>query len=248
MKISWVVLTYNRGDTVKKAISHNMANAGSEWHEMVWVDNGSTDHVRELMAEFRPEVSILHKTNLGVAKGYNAGMIMSRGDYIVITGCDVLMPDNWLAMFKEYVTQIPNTGVCAMYTGPLSECQERIRGERYEIGGLPIVPAMPIGRRIFRRELLADFGYFHEGFGLYGWDDVPWAYRAEKICQEKNLLCYVIPDKFGEHLGTEGINQYDGRDQSEYHRFKAREVANPEKHKLLSQLAEQRWPKFTPYP
>lgn len=41
--VSWIVLTYNRADTVKKSLDHNFANAGAVPDELIWVDNGSTE-------------------------------------------------------------------------------------------------------------------------------------------------------------------------------------------------------------
>jgi len=204
--------------------------------------------VRDVMKSFNPDVSVLHKENRGVAIGYNTGMVLARGDYIVITGCDMLMPANWLATFKEYVTRIPETGVACMYSGPLSWVPERIRGEEAILRGLRVRPAMPIGRRIFKRELIKHIGYFHEGFGLYGYDDLHWGYRAERVCKELGLIYYVIPDQIAEHLGTEGVHAFDQKDESSYHKFKQEEVAMDYKQKLLQSLQLQGWPKFSPYP
>lgn len=231
-----------------------MLNAGEAWDEMVWVDNGSSDGVRDFMHSLKPDVTILNKKNLGVAKGYNRGLALSSCDYIVITGCDMLMPDGWLRTFKEYVRRIPQTGVACMYSGPLCWVPERARfgtpdepWKRETINGLDLIHAMPIGRRILSRSLLKEIGYFHEGFGLYGWDDVVWGCRAEKVCDEKGLLYYVIPDQMAHHLGTEGSVSFDGKDESGYHAFKKKEVEDKSKHLLMSTLAKQGWPRFSPY-
>lgn len=248
--VSWLLLTFNRGQTVRKSVTHNFDNAGCAPDELIWVDNGSTDIItREFMLSLDPEVSILNNENLGVAKGYNRGMALATMDYIVITGSDMLMPDNWLSTFKDYVTKIPNTGVACIYSHHWTSKKERIREPygRQVYNGLEYVPAMPIERRIFKRSLLADFGYFPESFGLYSYDDLAWAYRAEKVCQEKGLLHYVIPDLVAEHMGTEGVAKYDGKDDVEYHLMKKREAADPAKKAELQRLKGLGWPKFTPF-
>lgn len=247
--ISWVILTYNRRETVTKAIDHCMANAGAKWDEIVWVDNGSTDGMENTLFNFEPDVAVLNNTNLGVAKGYNRGMALATKDYIVITGCDMKMPNNWLRTFKEYVEHIPQTGVACMYSRHWTEKPERIRKFGIDdVHGLPIVHAMPIERRIFRRDLLADFGYLPETFGLYGVEDLCWAYRAEKVCAEKGLLTYVIPGFVAEHLGTEGVNKADGKDSFEYHAFKQKEVQDASKLIEFERLRDLGWPKSSPYP
>jgi GT2 family glycosyltransferase len=250
--ISWVILTYNRGEIVKEALSHcfDYSGAPEAIEEVVWVDNGSTDKVcREFMRTLEPEVSVLLSDNLGVARGYNIGMGLATKDYIVITGCDMKMPANWLRTMLDYVERVPETGVASVYSIHWTARPERLRkgfGIK-EINGMPLVHAMPIERRIFRRELLADFGYFPETLGLYGYDDLCWAYRTERICDQKGLLYYVIPDLVAEHLGTEGINAADGKDSSQYHAFKQKEVRDPRKREEMDRLKELGWPRFSPF-
>ncbi len=247
-RVSWIILTYNRGAVVRQSVKHNFDTAGVAPDELIWVDNGSTDVItRDFMSGLDPEVSILNNENLGVAKGYNRGLGLATGDYIVITGCDMLMPNNWLGIMLDYVTGIPDTGVACVYSRSLASCQERVHGLRRVVNGLPIIPALPIERRIFRRELLADFGYFPESFGLYGMDDLAWAQRAERVCAEKGLLSYVIPDMQAEHLGTEGVSRYDGKDEAAYHAMKKREASEHGKIIELARLRGLGWPRFTPY-
>jgi hypothetical protein len=115
------------------------------------------------------------------------------------------------------------------------------------IGGKEIVHAMPTGRRMFSKSLLKLTGYLREDFGLYGWEDVEWAHRAERVCDEKSLLYYVMPQLIADHLGTEGIKRYDGQDESEYHKFKQREANDPKKIKLMEQCRKDNWPYYNPY-
>lgn len=249
--VSLIILTHNRAEIVRKAVDHNLGNAGDMIEEIIWVDNGSEGLEFERLYNYMysaADVCVLNARNLGVAKGYNRGMGLATQDYIVITGCDMLMPDDWLRTFKEYVTAIPQTGVACMYSCHWAERPERIRKFGVEeLGGLPFVRAMPIERRIFRRDLLADFGYFPETFGLYGYDDIAWANRVEQVCVEKGLLSYVIHGAVAQHLGTEGINAYDGKDPAEYHAFKKREAEDPAKKAELARREELGWPRFTPF-
>lgn len=265
--VSWVILTYNRADKVERAITHCMRNAGEKWDELVWCDNGSADGVRDFMMSLEPDTAVLNKANRGVASGYNRAMAMATCDYVVITGCDMLMPPNWLKTFKDYIRRVPRTGIACMYSGPLGWVPERARDPKdlpadsftveyngrvqkwYQssVNGLPFVHAMPIGRRILSRKLLGQIGYFPECFGLYGHDDVAWAHRAEKICDMQGLHYYVIPDQIPEHLGTEGVAKPDGKDESQYHAFKMAEAADPEKARTMSRLQAEGWPYFNPF-
>lgn len=246
-RISWVILTYNRAKSVEKAITHCMGNAGYPWDEIVWCDNGSTDGVRDFMTMLEPEVAILNKTNLGVAKGYNRAMAMATGTHMVITGCDMLMPDLWMAKMVKCFDVIPNTGIVTIYASPMSVVKERIRGEPAVEGGIRIQPAMPIGRRMLPVSLQREIGYFNEGFGMYGWDDVAWGNRAEVVCKAKGLRYYNLPDMVAEHLGTEGNVGYDHKDEHEYWNWKKKQVSDPKKQELLADLRKNGWPGFNPY-
>lgn len=221
---------------------------------MVWVDNGSTDGVRSFMQSLNPDVAVLHNKNLGVAPGYNRGMAIAKGEYIVITGCDMLMPKDWLKTFKDYVKNVPETGIASMYSCTLDWVPERKRKaanndwNRETINGYPIIHALPIERRIFSRELLKDIGYLREDFGLYGWEDCEWAERAVRVCDNLGLLYYVIPDQIAEHLGTEATQPYDGKDEREYHNFKKQESADPKKQEVMTWCREHNYPYYNPFP
>ena len=256
MKISWLLLTYNRANSALRAIPYCMKNAGREWHELVWVDNGSCPADRkdiEIMLSYQSAkhgfdlTQVLLPKNLGVAKGYNRTMALATGTHAVITGMDMLMPDNWLANMARCFEQTPETGVVTIYAKPIDETPERIRGPVYEAHGMRLQPAMPIGRRMLSVELLREIGYFPECFGMYGYDDIPWGHRAEKVCQEKGLLFYNLVDSVAEHLGTEGNVGYDFKDEHEYWRWKKEQVQAQYKQKLLVEIQKMGFPKFSPF-
>jgi hypothetical protein len=106
---------------------------------------------------------------------------------------------------------------------------------------------MPIGRRLLSVELQREIGYFNEGFGMYGYDDLPWGYRAENVLRERGLKAYCLTTKIAEHLGTEGNVGYDHKDEHEYWKWKKSEVEKPYKQQLLSKLQREGWPRFSPF-
>lgn len=230
-----------------------MANAGRHWDEIIWVDNGSSAWDREQIENFFYCVPIESITkcmigkNLGVAKGYNTAMALARGTHLVITGCDMMMPDGWLNQMATCFEKIPNTGIVTIYASPMGVVRERIRGDVKIVSGIKIQPAMPIGRRMLPIPLQREIGYFHEGFGMYGWDDVAWGHRAEKVCTAKGLSFYNLPDLIAEHLGTEGNVGFDHKDEHEYWKWKRAQVEDPSKMTLLEKLRKEGWPGFHPY-
>ena len=209
MSVSLVFLTYNRAAVTAQSLVFNLANAGDTWDEVVWVDNGSTDGVRDFMFTLNPSVAVLHSENLGVAKGYNHGFLLSKSDWIVTIGVDRIMPDGWLKLFKKYATEIENTGVFVLFSQPLNRVSERLYTKPGEalvkvVNDLSIIEAMPIGAKIIGKWVFKKVGYFREDLGLYGYSDVDWSWR----CRKAGVLTYTVPDVLCKHLGDTDSREY----------------------------------------
>lgn len=239
MSVSFISLTYNCADVVARCVPHNLTHAGAPIDEFVWVDNGSTDHVKEVMSALRPDVTVLNKTNLGVSKGFNRAYAMTSCDYVVIVDSDVRLPDGWLRTFQEYQTAIPNTGVsCILYRE--FKAAHVLKHSRWS-NGLCYVPQFPVECRFVSRKLLqAKIGYLREDFGLYGWEDVEWRRRATRICHQEGLLTYAIPGRRAEHLGP-------SCETPEFRAFKEDQENDPRKEQLVCQYEHLGFPYFNPY-
>lgn len=242
MKVSLVVLTYNRNEIVQKALDYSLSNTGDKIDELIWVDNGSSDGVRDYMKSLNPDVSIINSTNLGVSKGYNRGMILATGDYISIIGCDRLMPENWLATFKRYFRAIPSAHSFCMVQKKRDEEWTQWKKEITILNGLPVRKIGCGEARLFRRDLLHKIGYFREDFGLYGWEDVEWSERLK----QQGFEGYQIPYLYPEHLGVEGINNLE-EDADNYTKFKHHEARHPDKEKKWREIERQSFPFYSPY-
>lgn len=200
-RISLMLLTYNRREVTIKSIKHNLRNAGYPIAEIVWVDNNSTDGLREMILnEIKPDISILHKENLGVAKGYNAGYKLCRGKLIARPGTDMIMPDNWLNTMVKYHNAIPETGICAVTSAEIN----KVSSNRQEKNGKTIYPETVIGSILFNRNILDQVGYLPENFGKYGWDDIVWVKQADNA----GFLNYYIDELTSIHLGKDDHIEY----------------------------------------
>jgi glycosyltransferase involved in cell wall biosynthesis len=240
MRVSYVVLTYNRAALVERALAHNLEHAGAPISELIWVDNGSSDGVRDVVARYGPDVAVINRANLGVAKGWNRGYALATGDYIVLVDSDFLLPQDWLVTFKIYVTAIRHTGVACILHRDLRP--DYVAASTRTLNGYPYIPCQPVGCRFLRRTLLInEIGYLREDFGLYGWEDVEWARRAVRTCRERGLITYGIPDQRAEHLGVETA------DDPTYFEFKRSQGGDPAKRALMHQVAEQGFPYYSPY-
>lgn len=181
--------------------------------------------------------------NLGIPKGYNRGMAVSSGTHVVITGCDRIMPTDWLKTWAHYIDQIPNTATISCYT---DEHPGRRREPPEVINGLTIQKAMPCEARICSKEFLLKAGFFREDFGLYGYEDSEWIDRAEVTARAHDYLHYVIPGMdLAAHLKDDDFpHTFNGMS---YRDWKTKENSDPRKAILFKQLWEEGSPYYNPY-
>lgn len=238
MKISWIILTQNRADIVDECLHHNIDTAGHPYDELIWVDNGSTDNTREVVSRYQPTVQCLFNENKGVARGYNAGLMLARGDWVLLMDSDMKMPQDWLKTYVDYAKAIPGTGCISSYALSIDKVQDRVRGPLQIAYGKPIIPAMPMGRVFFRRMLLGESGFCEEEFGFYGFEHVAWGMSLERTCKKRGLLYYTIPDFMSTHCGGE---------TKEEREWKNKQLSEPKKAKLYESLWLAGWPARFPW-
>jgi glycosyltransferase involved in cell wall biosynthesis len=87
VKLSLVVLNYNYGHFVRQAIKSALA---VDWpdKEVIVVDDGSTDHSRSIIDEFRDRVTIVFQPNGGQSSACNAGFDRCSGDVVIFLDSD----------------------------------------------------------------------------------------------------------------------------------------------------------------
>lgn len=248
MKVSLVLLTHNRSNSVIQSLSANLKSAGYPLHEIVHVDNASVGQlgVEWITANAQPSVQVLHTENLGVAKGYNRGMLLATGSHIVITGCDRIMPDNWLKQMVRAAKAIPETGVISCYSRPsaaflLDRFESRYLGEPFEQAGIHLRPAHVAEARFHSRDFLLKAGFFREDFGLYGYEDVEWAERAARVARQYGLRNYVLTNM------DHAFHLDDADGGANYQVFKREQNAEPYKKALAQRCWELGSPYYNPY-
>ena len=85
--ISVIIPTWNREYCINRALDSVLAQTYPP-HEVIVVDDGSTDNSSELVAERFPDVHLLKQSNKGVSAARNTGIKSSKGDWICLLDSD----------------------------------------------------------------------------------------------------------------------------------------------------------------
>jgi glycosyltransferase involved in cell wall biosynthesis len=142
MKVSVLIPTYNRRDYIVAAIESVLAQDFTD-HEVIVVDDGSTDGTVDLLQHYASVIRLIRTANQGPALARNVGMQAARGDYIAYLDSDDLYYPYKLGMQAELLDAFPHIGM--VYTefsgfsddGYWDECHlRRYHSSTYERGGI----------------------------------------------------------------------------------------------------------------
>jgi GT2 family glycosyltransferase/tetratricopeptide (TPR) repeat protein len=118
---SIIVLTHNQWEHTEKCL-HSIAQHTPEPHEIIVVDNGSTDKTPaalRLLPASNPRVRVvINRDNRGFAAGNNQGLALARGENMVLLNNDTVVTPGWLQRLLSVLNRHPDTGI----VGPMSNC------------------------------------------------------------------------------------------------------------------------------
>lgn len=110
--ISVIIPTYNRANTLKRAIDSVSAQTVPV-QEIVIVDDGSTDDTKHILEDYGPPVRYIYQQNKGVSAARNRGIAETSCEWIAFLDSD----DEWLPRKIEQQMKIleenPNLVWCA---------------------------------------------------------------------------------------------------------------------------------------
>ena len=89
--VSIVIPTFNRSDTISRAIK-SVLNQTYQEIEVIVVDDGSTDRTAEKLQEFAGRINVIYQRNKGPSSARNVGVNASSGEIVSFLDSD----DVWL--------------------------------------------------------------------------------------------------------------------------------------------------------
>jgi len=198
LSVSIIVPVLNGADTIADMLTALFNQAvGPMEREILVVDNGSTDHTRDIVKKF--PVTLLEEPRPGVSAARNHGLQHASGDIYMNIDADTLPTRHWL---REMVSPFSDPSV-VLAGGKVVSFKPETGAERYiEKSGLyepinsianPIFPFV-IGMNLaVRREAALAIGGWDER--LMRADDVDFSFRLlkkfpSKIKYQQNALIF----------------------------------------------------------
>lgn len=114
-KLSVVIITWNSERYVESCLRSVWMSLENIEHEIILVDNGSTDGTRSVLEKYAQQdhVSYFPQTeNLGVAKARNIGMQASCGEYIWLLDIDTEVNPEAIREMLSFMDTHPDCGIC----------------------------------------------------------------------------------------------------------------------------------------
>ncbi len=177
--VNLVIAVYNQLHFTQQCVE-SIARCTSIPHEVIIVDNGSTDGTREFLRTVKATV-ITNETNLGCAKAWNQGIRASNGEVIGILNNDIVVTTGWLGKLIAFMEKSGHSIVSpAAREGALDYDLEIYAKEftrrcaRTKRNAEVYASCMMIRQEVFDR-----VGLFDENFSYGGGEDIDFLWRAK---------------------------------------------------------------------
>lgn len=113
MKLSIIIVSWNVSRELLNCIRSIGENKPSHGHEIIVIDNASTDGTIEAVKKEFPEVQlIINKENRGFAAANNIGVKQSKGEYILFLNPDTILHRDSLDVLIDFMDSNKDVGAC----------------------------------------------------------------------------------------------------------------------------------------
>lgn len=114
MEISFIIPLFNRLDLTRPCLESLRASLPPGLaHEIILIDDGSTDGTREWLASLTtpPHVALFNERNSGYACANNRAASRARGTYLALVNSDLAFAPGWLEPMLRAFTRCSDAGI-----------------------------------------------------------------------------------------------------------------------------------------
>ncbi len=198
MDVSVITVTYNSAPCITACIESVLAQQGVS-HEMIIVDNLSTDDTRNVLARLAGRVRVIaNERNAGFGAGCNLGARASTGRFLYFLNPDASLPQaDALSRLKQRLEANPGWGLCGTSIDGEAKppTETTYPGERHLRHPLPVLPgriAWVLGASMFvRSPAFTAIQGFDERFFLYC-EEADLCLRLRQAGHEIGLVTEVV--------------------------------------------------------
>lgn len=210
MEISIVLLTYSGLDLVQQCLHHIYQNVELPY-QLIVISNAAADDTADYLRSQQESIEIMwHQDDIGIAAGYNEGLGLATGDYVLFMNQYSLLTANCLSSMLRCLIEDdmaamagPRSNDVSGTQRVLANCQDmqewleysQINYEQNQ-GSCQVVYRLLGHCLLVKKSVLNDIGYFDEAYGLGGYEDDDLCLRA--INRGYNL--YIADDAFVYYL------------------------------------------------
>ncbi len=216
-KVSIIILTLNQWWQTKLCLE-SIARFTPQSHELIMVDNGSSDetvaNLREYAAHHTNVRVIVNRGNRGFAAGNNLGLALARGENVLLLNNDTVVTEGWLERMLAVFDRHPQTGIVGPVSNYVSGPQLVPQVTYKSLDGLPAFAAAWSSAHagqsaeavrlvgfclLARRAVIDRIGGLDEQFGSGNFEDDDFCLRARL----SGFQARIAQDSFVHHTGSQ---------------------------------------------
>lgn len=180
MKLSIIIPVFNKFN-FSKACINDLLHLPSD-HEIIIVDNGSTDETKEYFKDNKEIKYLRNEENEGFAKACNRGYKESLSENVLFLNNDIRVRDNKNGWTEEIIKKC-EIGLVGPTMGQLDDKLNFVQEANKELNGKSYLSGWCLGggKKIFDKLDLGGGEIFSQEFGLAYFEDTDLSFRAKEI-------------------------------------------------------------------
>ena len=179
MKLSVITLSWDNLDFTKAFVKSIRDNTTLPY-ELIIVDNGSEPDTQRWVEE-NSDQSIIFQENQGFSKGFNEGVQLAQGKYVMMANNDTEFPSDWDKKLVDIIENNPGAGIVTpVYTSGRKSALRTEPGEKI----LKVFPfrkyPSAVAFLMRRNDLINKFGGWSEEYEIASGEDADLCFKVWK--------------------------------------------------------------------